>query len=99
MPHVNWSSRVSPNADETDLLSMTIENCLFQLVKPSTHKHVNILNICFVTNDYFYSVEVDYTALMSTHFPVHTTLDVSMVYNDEDYVAQTNISIASTPIH
>ena len=58
IPHVNWISRVSPNADETSLLSMTTENFLFHFVSSSTQKHDNKFDLCFVTNDYFYSVEL-----------------------------------------
>ena len=86
MPHVSWSSRVSPSADD---------KCE---VKSSTHKHGNFLDLCFVTSDYLYSVTVDYTALLSDHFPVHITLDLPVVYNVDGHVPQTNFSIANIPI-
>ena len=97
LPHSNWSSRNSPNADDTSLMSMTTENSLIQLVNSSTHKDGNILDLCFVTNYYLYSVEVDHVAIRSDHFPLHITLDVPMIYNDDHHVAQTNNSTANIP--
>ena len=86
MPHVSWSSRVSPSADDK------------WEVESSTHKHGNFLDLCFVTSDYLYSVKNDYTALFSDHFRVHITLDLPLVYNFDGHVPQTNFSIANIPI-